>query len=243
LSRKKKLISVVELSEKNIDNSFFNDFLAEEPSEGLLPLETVNNESNNATLQIVTPLRTSKPLLTIGICSTTTNIEALDRVKAQLLPQITDDVEVIISINPNTTKGEKKNEVIKAATGLYVSFIEQFDDISPSYVKSLTDKIRSSPGATSIAFKGKTYYEEKKKVIDQWTISNLAYGYLKDNVSRFPCCGINPVLTSIAKNIIYPFVNDEENAGFADKFFTKNTHEVFLDEYLYTINFSTKKRR
>jgi hypothetical protein len=87
--------------------------------------------------------------LTIGICSVPQRADDLAKLLTVLMPQLTDEVElIIITDNQQRSLGQKRKDISEMAKGRMLSFIDDDDRISNDYVQS----ILSAPKAHIIAF-------------------------------------------------------------------------------------------
>lgn len=77
--------------------------------------------------------------------------ELLSRLLAILAPQVTPEVEIIINMDSGAkTIGDKRNSLLRAAEGEYVSFIDDDDLVSVDYVPQLMVGIRQGVDVVSI---------------------------------------------------------------------------------------------
>lgn len=77
----------------------------------------------------------------------------LQRLMQQLQPQLNGQVEVITDIdNGEATTGNKRNRLIKSATGEYIVFVDDDDEIASDYVASILQAAESKPDC--IVFSG-----------------------------------------------------------------------------------------
>ena len=115
------------------------------------------------------------PRWSILICTLENRKNFLERLLTILKPQIgsyteggqgnykviTGDVEIcILSDNKVMTVGEKRNKLVEACSGEYVSFIDDDDIVSPDYVNSILRKLNSNPDV--VTFYAYRFHNGKK---------------------------------------------------------------------------------
>jgi glycosyltransferase involved in cell wall biosynthesis len=90
-------------------------------------------------------------LLSILIPSIPVRTELLHRLLCILAPQVTPEVEILINMDSGAkTIGDKRNSLLRAAEGEYVSFIDDDDRVSEDYVKQLLAGIAQGVDVVSI---------------------------------------------------------------------------------------------
>ena len=76
--------------------------------------------------------------LSILICSLASRRERLASLLSILSPQIIDGVEILVGIDDGSQKiGIKRNRLVQSATGRYVCFIDDDDEVSDDYVSQI----------------------------------------------------------------------------------------------------------
>lgn len=89
--------------------------------------------------------------LSILICSIHSRASYLTNLLAILEPQLTHDVEVLVELDSGeSTIGEKRNTLVQAAQGEYISFIDDDDEVSSNYVYKILQAIKSRPDCCSL---------------------------------------------------------------------------------------------
>ena len=75
----------------------------------------------------------------------------LDRLMKELRPQLTPEVEVKFNLdNGGRSIGTMRNELVQAAKGDYVAFIDDDDSISPDYVSLVLSALETDPDCCSL---------------------------------------------------------------------------------------------
>ncbi len=73
--------------------------------------------------------------LSILICSLASRVEYLAKLLSILSPQLIDGVEIIVLIDDGKQKiGVKRNRLMASATGQYICFIDDDDEVSDDYI-------------------------------------------------------------------------------------------------------------
>src|SRR5262245_8029198 len=89
--------------------------------------------------------------LSILVPSLSTRTEYLHRLLSLLNPQVSSEIEILIDIDNGTrTIGDKRNALLKRATGRYVSFVDDDDRVSPDYVQQMMAGIEKGVDAVCI---------------------------------------------------------------------------------------------
>lgn len=168
--------------------------------------------------------RTSKTdtLWTIGILTLPKRESMLhrllDRLNATSLLSFNHRIEVIVnSDNKQKTVGQKRNEVLDAAKGKYVCFIDDDDLISFDYVPKIIYALNTEM-YDAISFSG-TYFHSGTAVMN-FNHANANGGHFKkDGVQYRPLNHLNPVLTEYARQIKFPEKNYAEDSDYCDKLY------------------------
>ncbi len=91
--------------------------------------------------------------LSVLICSLSSRRERLASLLSILSPQIIDGVEILVGIDEGLQKiGVKRNRLVQSATGHYVCFIDDDDEVSDDYIAQIMTGIES--GADHVAIGG-----------------------------------------------------------------------------------------
>jgi glycosyltransferase involved in cell wall biosynthesis len=89
--------------------------------------------------------------LSILICSLNSRAHLLKRLRAVLDPQLTDEVEVIVNVDDGQLSiGDKRNALLKEATGDYIAFIDDDDMVRTTYVPNILTAILTDPDCVGI---------------------------------------------------------------------------------------------
>ena len=187
----------------------------------------------------VSALNTMSPLLTVGIL-TVGNVRelSLQRLLNALRThkEYADSIEIIVNRDDGAKAvGEKRNEILDQATGLFVCFIDDDDMVHDQYVPHLVNIIRENPNLDCIGFSG-MYHVDGREVM-KFKHANRYGGHFKDEhgVQHRPVNHINPVRTEHARRVRFPHTNFSEDMDYCNRLlasgFIKN--EIIVDEIMY----------
>lgn len=126
------------------------------------------------------------------------------------------NVEVITDNTAGITTGAKRNLLVARAKGTYCCFVDDDDKITPHYFKLIEDAVQSGNDYDSIAFNGRFYVN--------FAFDNPFYHSLEyqdwsagDNGYYRPPNHLNPMKTSIAKQVPYKEIWHGEDKDFSDR--------------------------
>lgn len=126
--------------------------------------------------------------------------------------------------------GTKRNKLLQMATGDYIVFIDDDDEISPDYVQLILQAAEISPDCIgingTISFNG---HHER-----QWFISK-EYGYWheKNGIYYRTPNHISPVRREIALQAMFPEISFGEDAEYSKRILPLLKTEVVINEPLY----------
>lgn len=155
------------------------------------------------------------------------------------------DVEILVEAdNGERTIGDKRNELLSRATGDYLCFVDDDDEVPNDYLELLIKAANS--GADCASLKG-TYYIDGK--YDGIFEHSLKYSEWKTNppgsevkYERYPN-HLNLIRSSIAKQFKYPEKNFGEDFDWSKKIHESGLlkTEYYIPEILYYYKFITNK--
>ena len=189
-----------------------------------------------AQIQYVGPIRLS--ILVCTLPKRQPQFDALIKVLEDQPDKLKDYFKVQI-ISDDTDKslsvGAKRNKLIAAAKGDYVCFIDDDDEIAPTYVRDILEALESNPDA--VGFGG--YMTTDGRHRKSFEIS-MRHGYEdRDKYYRY-INHLSPVKREIALRVPYPEVSTGED--FAYSMALKESGliktEVYIDKELYHYRFS-----
>lgn len=148
-------------------------------------------------------------------------------------------VEVIVDNSPSfleggLTIGAKRNELKNKATGKYLCFIDDDDDIAPNYLESLVRACYL--GRDVVTFKSLV------KLENAWGIVKMSLNTVHNSeftpvgLVRRPPWHICPVKTKFAQEQDFIFVNNAEDFNWMERVLKSCFTESHLDMILYEYN-------
>lgn len=184
--------------------------------------------------------------LSILICTIPKRADFFDRLLAQLAKQETDETEVLYNGDPSMSIGAKRNELLQAAEGEYVCFIDDDDRVSDNYVNLLMDGINKSVDVCSL--KGVITDDGEHPRIFEHSIKYKAYKTVVDSFypevtyERYPN-HLNCIKSSIAKQFKFPETNHGEDTDWATQIFKSGLlkTEHYIEDILYFYDYRSKK--
>lgn len=182
--------------------------------------------------------------LSILTCSLISRKKLLNRLDKCLLPQtkyIT-EVETLANVDSGEkTIGQKRNELLYAAKGEYVVFVDDDDLVSPRYVQNILNAISyKSPDCCGIEGEVVLSKQIKKKFMHslkykEWFEDENGY-YRSPN-------HLNPIKREIALNVGFENISHGEDKIFSQKILPFLQTEVYIKGpiYLYIPSNEEKK--
>jgi glycosyltransferase involved in cell wall biosynthesis len=185
--------------------------------------------------------------LSILICTLEERKHFLERLLSILNPQKTDEVEILINCdNRQKSIGQKRNELLKQASGDYITFIDDDDRISDDYVSKILNSInKSNPDVIGIHLIMTT-----DKIIEEKTFHSLKYRSWYDEPDpekpwlrryyRNPN-HLNPVKREYALKVGFPEISMGEDKVYSTKLLDFLKTEEYIKEPIYYYDFVSRK--
>jgi len=149
--------------------------------------------------------------LSILILSIESRADKLASLKARIEKLAPLNCEILVSLdNGEKTKGKKRNELLQAAKGEYIAFIDDDDNISDNYFTLIYRGI--SAGVDCCELKGMYYENGTQKKPFVHSIRYKAYDENKDFYERYPN-HLNCIKASIAKQFKFISEGPQANHG------------------------------
>lgn len=155
------------------------------------------------------------------------------------LHPLMEDIEVLIDggkrfLDGGPSIGRKRQELVRRATGKYLCFLDDDEDIAPNYVESLVRLCRSGQDVCT--------FQAMVKVKSFWGIVDMRLSYkVNDQMSpeytvRRPPWHICPVKSIYGK--MYPFkdLSNAEDFEWMQKVLECCTTEIHTDKILFQYN-------
>jgi glycosyltransferase involved in cell wall biosynthesis len=179
-------------------------------------------------------------ILTILICTLPERAEKLKRLLEILRQQITADVEIITDDRGrHITTGQKRNELLHKAKGIYSVFIDDDDIVSHDYIGKVLQAAKLNPDC--ITFKGFMTTNGFNRVN---FVLRLGEKYEERNgiYYRFPN-HIVPIKTQIGRQVSFENITHGEDYKWALQIKDRNLlkTEFYIDSELYHYDYFTKK--
>lgn len=159
--------------------------------------------------------------------------------KCVLIPT-SKDVQVIVLPNKGElTKGEYRNQLLDAAQGEYLSFVDADDRVSLDYIETLLTGISTGPDCISL--RGEFIHNgtpsglfEHSMKYSKWETTDGPITYL-----RMPN-HLNCIKSSIAKQIRFPHINHGEDHEYSKLLLPLLKTEYYTDKILYHYDYWDK---
>lgn len=156
--------------------------------------------------------------LTILIAHLHTRVQGLYRLLDTLRPQLTDRVQVCIDADHGQTPiGEKRNRMIRGATGDFVVFIDDDDEIPSDYVARILAAIDRDPTVDCLASEGWVLRWSPQGIQGQRYIISLACrGWHETNGIYYRTPNhITPIARRHAQAVPFPPIRHAEDAAWS----------------------------
>lgn len=181
------------------------------------------------------------PALSILICTIKGREKSLEHLMSLLKPQMTDEVEIIVACDDcEMTIGAKRNKLLKQATGRYIAFVDDDDEVSPNYVDYILRATRFKTDSIGIEGIVTINGTHPKKFIH--SMKHKKWEEVNEIFLRSPnhC---NPVKREIATKVGFnPNKSFEEDKEYSKNLLPHLRSEVHINKPIYKYLFSTKKK-
>jgi hypothetical protein len=158
------------------------------------------------------------PVLSILICSLRERKPRLDALLAFLKPQcIARPIEVLTDVDGGeATIGAKRQRLLQRARGLYVCFIDDDDQISPTYVPDILVALEATPEATHCSLRGIMKQQGAQNVEFEHSIRYTTWEKLDGKLVRTPN-HLNVIRRDLALQAGFVSSSWGEDRRFSDK--------------------------
>ena len=198
------------------------------------------------------PTEPPRLILTVGILTLHERKPVFDELVSHLTniaKPYTNKVEFVVARdNGEKSVGQKRNEVLKEAKGEFVCFIDDDDTVADSYFDYLIQTLEKH-AVDAVGFKGMYYVSEKPTMIFSHSGKNGGHFQTHDStngvIQHRPINHLNPVRTTIAREIGFPEQNYGEDTNYCDRLLASGLlkSEAFIDVVLYHYLFDSQKSR
>lgn len=136
--------------------------------------------------------------------------------------------------NGQHSVGHKRNELIDRASGLFVAFIDDDDNISLDYVARVCEAIDRNPGIDCIGIRGIITFRGSHQREFIHSLRHSDY-FSREHTYYRPPCHLNPMRREIAARYRFPDVSYSEDIGWALQIRRDGAlkREEFIDSVLY----------
>jgi len=149
-------------------------------------------------------------------------------------------IEIIINPHPTDSIGRKRNDLLNAASGEYVAFIDDDDRISDNYIWFLFEGIKR--GVDCCSLKGIITEDNKNP---KTFIHSIKYDswFEKDNIYYRNANHLNCVKSSIAKQMKFPEKNHGEDRSYSEQLLKSGLlkTEHYIRDVIYYYDYRSKK--
>lgn len=186
--------------------------------------------------------------LSILICSLESRLPKLKTLHDELANQLMRlpvmeviGVEVLTQIdNREITTGEKRNKLLKRASGNYVCFIDDDDEIYPNYIRLILETIRQYR-PDCIATRGHYSVNGGQKI--EWRLSKSFTdhdGYENGKPILFRRTNhLSPVRRELALKAMFPHISNAEDKAYSEALNPHLKTEAEIIDYLYHYRYET----
>lgn len=136
------------------------------------------------------------------------------------------------------TIGAKRNKLLKMATGKYVAFADDDDNIAPNYLETIARMCSQDADAISFRclFKCDTYWT----VIDMSLEHETDEGASPHKIVKRKIWHVCPIKRSIAEKFSFSELNHNEEAEWLNRIIPELKTEIHTDQILTQYNHSSK---
>jgi glycosyltransferase involved in cell wall biosynthesis len=169
--------------------------------------------------------------LSVLVCSLPERTRLLFELLTVLNPQLEDE-EIIINIDKRKTIGAKRNDLLNAARGDYVCFIDDDDMISEDYLAEIRKGLELKPDQVAISG---VFYHAKEHSKTRFTSSKDYEWGLVDGEYRRNVLHLNPVKRELAIKVGFPDISYGEDRKYGKDLrpLIKTEYRILKEIYFY----------
>lgn len=176
--------------------------------------------------------------LSILIATMPSRVGYLFTLGGTLVPQLTDDVEVVIDNSMEYNIGTKRNKLLEKSKGEYIVFADDDDRLSLDYVRLILQAIQS--GCDCIAING--VISTNGGDYRQWFISKEYTHWYEENAVYYRTPNhISPVSRELALQAGFPEISNGEDHEYSKRLYPLLRTEVKIEEPIYYYDFKNPK--
>ena len=167
-------------------------------------------------------------------------LELLRQIQKNKLEQ---KVEVIFDLDDQTmTVGEKRNRLLQASRGTYISYIDDDDEVAPDFVSQIYQKLMTSPDCVNLVGILRTPGQPEQRFEHSLKYST---GYTDPQTNQIcsPIYHLNPIKRAIAMQFQFPHQNFNEDTSWAAALHQAGLlkQEAVITQPLYFYNYDPQK--
>lgn len=185
------------------------------------------------------PPTDGQPLLTIMVLSIKSRETFLSRLMDVLKPQITPQVELMVRVDDGEISiGRKRLEMLTDAKGRWACYIDDDDLVSADYVSRILAALEQNPDC--VGFNVTRIVDGSRQGIAEHSLRHTEWSATRRggaNVMLRTPNHLNPVRTSIARQVGFHDENFGEDKLYSDGIRPLLKTEVFIDAELYIYDF------
>lgn len=169
--------------------------------------------------------------LSVLVCTIPEREQLVNNLKRIVSYQSDNSVEMIVCMdNKKASIGKKRNDLLNAAKGEYICYLDDDDMISPYYVSRVLDSIKEGPDCVGI--KGIIV---GNRIEPRVFIHSLEYSeWFEKNGVYYRCPNhLNPIKREIALKVGFPDKSFGEDRDYSYGIKQFLTSEVMIDEPIY----------
>lgn len=170
--------------------------------------------------------------LSILICSLREREKSLNKLLEVIEPQRTSEVEIILDTdNGEVTTGFKRNRLLNAAFGEYISFIDDDDLVSNDYIVKILKAIETSPDCCGM--EGLITFQKKNITRKFIHTIQCSEWYEKDHIYYRCPNHLSPVKRIHALATKFPDITVGEDHDYSTRLFPLLKTEVYINNPIY----------
>ena len=188
-----------------------------------------------------------KPLFSVLICTMPERYYSFTSLKEGLENQIEQNklaglVEILADDRMGISVGQKRNDLMQAATGKFVAFIDDDDEVHTDYLKMIVEAIQNNPDLDCIGIYGEMIFDKIHH--RKWFISitNQEW-HEKDLVFYRTPNHISPIKRELAAQCAFPDLSTGEDRVYSHLVYPLLKNEVVIETPLYVYHYSSKSDR
>lgn len=186
-------------------------------------------------------METERPILSVLLPTVQSRCDLFAKLHAEVLRQAAGKpVEVIVACdNKEISIGKKRQNLLEAATGEYVVYIDDDDWISTTYVDQILAALASNPDCVGFLIECTTNGRNRQKAIasmryKQWGEQRDGFAHVRSPYQK------TPIRRELALKAGFPDLRYSEDRVYSSKVTPLIKTEVFVDAILYYYRFRSE---